>query len=103
MNYDPNPNVEPGSSPVLCWGHNRIPKQKGVITYSLASNSQRPLAGAMHNAIFNTARRVRGQWLYVAPPFIAAYFLLEWMEKKNKFLNSKEGRRLKELEEEGQG
>jgi ubiquinol-cytochrome c reductase subunit 8 len=59
-----------------------IPKQRGLVTYSLASNSQRPLAGAMHNAVFNTARRVRGQWLYVAPPFLAAYLLLQWMEEK---------------------
>jgi ubiquinol-cytochrome c reductase subunit 8 len=36
----------------------------------------------MRNAVFNTARRVRGQFLYVAPPFIMAYLLISWMEEK---------------------
>ncbi|KAF4627387.1 hypothetical protein G7Y89_g10768 [Cudoniella acicularis] len=101
MNYDPNPNTPRGIDPVLCWGHNRMPKQKGIAIYTLSANSQRPFAGAMHNAVFNTARRVRGQFFYVVPPFVAGYLLLSWMEEKNKFLNSKEGRRQKELEEQG--
>jgi ubiquinol-cytochrome c reductase subunit 8 len=36
----------------------------------------------MRNAVFNTARRVRGQILYVAPPFVVAYLLVSWMEEK---------------------
>jgi ubiquinol-cytochrome c reductase subunit 8 len=59
-----------------------IPKQKDVAIYTLCANRQRPLAGAMHNAVFNTARRVRGQFLYVAPPFVIAYLLLSWAEEK---------------------
>jgi len=85
MNYDPNPNTKPGDTPVLCWGHGRLPKEKGIVTYTLSSNRQNPLAGAAHNAVFNTARRVRGQVLYVAPPFIAAYLLMSWMEEKISF------------------
>ncbi|KAE9366322.1 putative ubiquinol-cytochrome C reductase complex subunit UcrQ [Stipitochalara longipes BDJ] len=92
IDYSPEPNRPKGLNPVLCWGHNRLPKQKYITVYTLCANRQRPLAGAMHNAVFNTARRVRGQILYVAPPFVFAYLLFSWMEKKNKFLNSKEGR-----------
>ncbi|KAN0090082.1 Cytochrome b-c1 complex subunit 8, partial [Hyaloscypha variabilis] len=76
-----------------------LPKHKYIAIYTLCANRQRPLAGAMHNAVFNTARRVRGQILYVAPPFVVAYLVLSWMEKENKYLNSKEGRLKAELTE----
>jgi ubiquinol-cytochrome c reductase subunit 8 len=59
-----------------------LPKHKYIAIYTLCANRQRPLAGAMHNAVFNTARRVRGQILYVAPPFVVAYLVLSWMEKE---------------------
>ncbi|KAL3424260.1 ubiquinol-cytochrome c reductase complex ubiquinone-binding protein [Phlyctema vagabunda] len=82
MEYNPNPNTPPERNPVLCWGHNKIPKQKGIAEYRLSSNRQRPLAGAMHNAVFNTARRCRGQFLYVVPPFLVAYLTMTWAEEK---------------------
>ncbi|KAH8600055.1 putative ubiquinol-cytochrome C reductase complex subunit UcrQ, partial [Bisporella sp. PMI_857] len=74
------------------WGHKDIPRQWGIQTNALSSNQLRPLAGASHNATFNTFRRVKGQFLYVAPPLAAALLLIEWAERRNKFLNSKEGR-----------
>lgn len=52
--------------------------QKGVASYALSANRQRPLAGTLNAAIFNTWRRFRGQVLYVAPPFIIAYTAMEW-------------------------
>jgi ubiquinol-cytochrome c reductase subunit 8 len=52
--------------------------QRGVTTYSISANRQRPLAGAFHSAIFNTWRRFRQQVLFVAPPFIAAYAIMNW-------------------------
>lgn len=52
--------------------------QKGIVTYSLSANRQRPMAGALHAAIFNTWRRFRHQVLYVAPPFIVAYAAMNW-------------------------
>jgi len=78
--------------PVMCWGHSKLPKAKGLITYTMSANMQRPLAGALHNAIFNTWRRTMGQVLYVVPPFVVAYFLVDWANERNKYLNSKEGR-----------
>jgi ubiquinol-cytochrome c reductase subunit 8 len=59
-----------------------IPKQKDIAIYALCANRQRPLAGAAHNAVFNTARRTRSQALYVVPPFVLAYLLLSWAEEK---------------------
>ncbi|TGZ84300.1 UcrQ-domain-containing protein [Ascodesmis nigricans] len=93
----------PGTTPGVYlgwWGNFGGLPQKGVAQYSLAANQQRPLAGLAHNAIFNTWRRFRGSVLYVAPPFIAMYYLMDWAEKRNHFLNSKEGRALYGGEEE---
>ena len=67
-------------------------KQKGIITYGISSNRQNPLAGVFHDAIFNTFRRVSSQILYIAPPFIGAYLILDWATHRNEYLNSKAGR-----------
>jgi ubiquinol-cytochrome c reductase subunit 8 len=56
--------------------------QKGIAQYTLSANRQRPLAGALHAAIFNVWRRTRAQILYVAPPFVAAYLLMEWATER---------------------
>ncbi|KAI9845150.1 MAG: hypothetical protein M1837_005035 [Sclerophora amabilis] len=74
------------------WGDFGSPKQKGITSYALSANRQRPLAGALNAAIFNTWRRFKGQVLYVAPPFVAAYFIMQWATKRNEYLNSKAGR-----------
>lgn len=58
------------------------PKQKGIVTYTLSANRQRPFAGAFRAAIFNTWRRFSAQVLYVAPPFIVAYAAMDWAIKR---------------------
>ncbi|TAQ88073.1 hypothetical protein B7494_g3630 [Chlorociboria aeruginascens] len=68
------------------------PPQKGIASYSLSSNRQRPLAGTLNAAIFNTWRRFSHQVFYFAPPFIIAYFALDWAIERNHYLNSKAGR-----------
>ncbi|KAF5875284.1 putative ubiquinol-cytochrome c reductase complex subunit protein [Botrytis fragariae] len=73
-------------------GYTGSQPQKGVASYALSANRQRPLAGALNAAIFNTWRRFRGQVLYVAPPFIIAYTAMEWAIERNEYLNSKPGR-----------
>ena len=91
-------------------------KQKGIVSYGIANNRQNPLAGTFHDAIFNTWRRFSGQVLYVAPPMIFGYYVLNWaieryvamgvyvlggmgcrntapnMVYRNEYLNSKAGR-----------
>ncbi|CAD6442432.1 ff6f2391-0c4a-49e0-8dd2-adf7f84c5cf0 [Sclerotinia trifoliorum] len=74
------------------WGNLGSQPQKGVASYALSANRQRPFAGAFNAAIFNTWRRFRGQVLYVAPPFIIAYTAMEWAIERNEYLNSKPGR-----------
>jgi hypothetical protein len=56
----------------------KVQKQKGIVTYGLAPNRQNPFAGAAHSAIFNTWRRASAQVLYIIPPFIAAYYIMDW-------------------------
>ncbi|KAK5017113.1 Cytochrome b-c1 complex subunit 8, mitochondrial [Cryomyces antarcticus] len=58
------------------------PPQKGVTTYALAQNRQKPLAGVFDAAIFNTWRRFKGQVLYIAPPMIIAYSVMQWAIEK---------------------
>ncbi|KAL9004035.1 MAG: hypothetical protein Q9188_003123 [Gyalolechia gomerana] len=74
------------------WGNFGSQTQKGIITYALSANRQKPLAGTARAAIFNTYRRCKAQFLYVVPPFAAAYLLMNWAVEKNEFYNSKEGR-----------
>ena len=70
------------STPVLCPGHKLLPTQKGISTYMVSPNRLMPFAHAGHNAVFNTARRMRGQFWYVVPPFVAAYLLARWMDER---------------------
>ncbi|KAL6715575.1 Cytochrome b-c1 complex subunit 8, mitochondrial [Lecanora helva] len=74
------------------WGNLGSQTQKGITTYSLSANRQRPLAGALNAAVFNTWRRCRAQALYVVPPFAIAYLLVNWAVEKNEYYNSKAGR-----------
>ncbi|KAI9734599.1 MAG: hypothetical protein M1834_002200 [Cirrosporium novae-zelandiae] len=74
------------------WGNFGSQPQKGITSYVMSANRQRPLAGTLHAAIFNTWRRFGGQALYVIPPFVAAYGIMQWAIERNEFLNSKPGR-----------
>ncbi|CAG8953059.1 hypothetical protein HYFRA_00003253 [Hymenoscyphus fraxineus] len=69
----------------------RSQPQRGVITYALSNNAQRPLAGTLNAAIFNTFRRFSGQVFYFAPPMIVGYFAMSWAIERNEYLNSKAG------------
>ncbi|KAL8685537.1 MAG: hypothetical protein Q9218_007698 [Villophora microphyllina] len=57
--------------------------QKGIVTYSLSANRQRPFAGATSAAIFNTYRRSKAQFLYWVPPLVAGYLLISWANEKS--------------------
>ncbi|MCJ1472574.1 hypothetical protein MMC13_001223 [Lambiella insularis] len=64
------------------WGNLGSQKQKGIVTYALSANRQRPLAGTLNAAVFNSWRRFRAQALYVIPPFAIAYATMDWAIKK---------------------
>ncbi|KAK4191531.1 cytochrome b-c1 complex subunit 8 [Podospora australis] len=74
------------------WGNFGGMKQKGIISYGVAPNRQYPLAGAFHDAIFNTWRRFSSQVLYWAPATVAGYYIMNWAIERNEYLNSKAGR-----------
>ncbi|KAK5062956.1 hypothetical protein LTR84_005032 [Exophiala bonariae] len=64
------------------WGNLGSQTQKGVTTYSLSPNRQRPMAGAYYNAFFNIYRRTYHQILYWLPPLVLGYVLMEWATEK---------------------
>jgi ubiquinol-cytochrome c reductase subunit 8 len=67
------------------WGNLGSQTQKGVTTYAVSANRQKPLAGALHNAIFNTFRRTRHQILYWLTPMVIAYGTMQWAMEKYVF------------------
>ncbi|KAB2581140.1 UcrQ [Lasiodiplodia theobromae] len=82
------------------WGSLGSLPQKGVTTYALSQNRQKPLGGAFNAAIFNTFRRTRQQILFWAPPMIAGYSIMQWAIESNEYYNGKEGRALMGGDEE---
>lgn len=56
--------------------------QKGIVYYGVAPNRQKPLAGALNSAIFNTFRRTRDQILWWAVPMLLAYAAMDWATKR---------------------
>ncbi|KAI5860168.1 cytochrome b-c1 complex subunit 8 [Durotheca rogersii] len=75
------------------WGNFGGQPQRGIISYTVSSNRQNPLAGTLNDAIFNTWRRFSSQVLYIAPPLLLAYYALSWATERNEYLNSKAGRK----------
>jgi len=74
------------------WGNIGSQPQKGITSYSISANRQRPLAGTLNAAVFNSWRRFKAQVLYVVPPMLIFYTTYQWAVKQNEYLNSKEGR-----------
>ncbi|CAA9958769.1 hypothetical protein P3342_003678 [Pyrenophora teres f. teres] len=73
---------------------------KGVVTYALSPNRQRPMATFIAKGFWNVVRRSRNQVLYFIPPLVIAYGTMQWAIERNEFLNSKTGRALYSDEEE---
>ncbi|KAI1314441.1 ubiquinol--cytochrome-c reductase subunit 8 [Mortierella claussenii] len=65
------------------WGHLGAPKQRGIAIYTLSPYEQRAFAGALHQAVFNTFRRVKGQAFYIAIPMGLAYATYSWGKKNH--------------------
>lgn len=57
----------------------------------LSPFEQKPFAGAAHNAVFNTARRVSSQIPYVGVAFGLGYFIYTQANAKHAYLTSKAG------------
>ena len=101
--YVPNPNIAGYSSSSLFsiltyenrylgpWGALGSQTQRGIITYGRSSNSQKPLGGAAHAAVFNVFRRSKGQILYVVPPLVISYLAMDWAVHRYVFSRSLRG------------
>ncbi|KAH8171401.1 ucrQ family protein [Sarocladium implicatum] len=74
------------------WGTFGGAKQKGIVYYGLSANRQNPFAGAGHDAVFNVFRRTKNQIFFWLPPLVAGYYLIQWANERNEYLNSKAGR-----------
>ncbi|KAF2158677.1 hypothetical protein M409DRAFT_71527 [Zasmidium cellare ATCC 36951] len=74
------------------WGDPKCIPQKGIVTYGIAQNRLRPLAGTAQAAVFNTFRRTRNQILYWGVPLLVGYQAMQWATERNEYLNSKAGR-----------
>ncbi|ORX51339.1 UcrQ family protein [Hesseltinella vesiculosa] len=73
------------------WGNLKGPTQRGVVTYVLSPFEQRMFAGVLHNAVFNTSRRVLSQVPYMGTAFALGYFIYTSAKSKHAFLSSKAG------------
>ncbi|RUS27531.1 UcrQ family-domain-containing protein [Jimgerdemannia flammicorona] len=65
--------------------------RQGIVVYSLSPFEQRALAGALHNAIFNTTRRIISQVPYIGIPGFIGYSIFSWGKGRHEFLASKAG------------
>lgn len=69
----------------------KAPPHKYTVRYGLAPNAQNPFKGMVYNGIFNTARRVKGQILFVLLPVGTYYYIWNWADNYNKWLYTKAG------------
>ncbi|EMD90272.1 hypothetical protein COCC4DRAFT_127853 [Bipolaris maydis ATCC 48331] len=67
---------------------------KGIVTYQLSPNRQRPMAHFLSKGFWNVVRRSKNQVLYIVPPLVLGYGAMQWAIERNEFLNSKPGRAL---------
>jgi ubiquinol-cytochrome c reductase subunit 8 len=51
---------------------------KGITSYAMSPNRQRPMANVVSKGFWNMMRRSKNQVLYVVPPFVAAYAAMHW-------------------------
>jgi hypothetical protein len=51
---------------------------KGVVTYSLSPNRQRPMATFISKGFWNVCRRSKNQVLYFIPPLVLGYATMQW-------------------------
>ncbi|CAI5757847.1 unnamed protein product [Candida verbasci] len=74
------------------WGSIGSPKQKYITSYSISPFAAKPFKDAGYNAIFNTFRRTKNQFLYVAIPFAVIWSIWARARDYNEYLYTKEGR-----------
>jgi len=71
------------------WGDMGGPRQKGIISYSLAPNQQRAFKGVLSGYLFNGYRRLAVQAPYFVLPIGVAYGVYVWANKRDAYNTSK--------------
>ncbi|KAK6463995.1 ubiquinol-cytochrome-c reductase chain [Scheffersomyces coipomensis] len=74
------------------WGYLGSPKQKHITSYTVSPFATKPFKGALYNSVFNTFRRTKNQFLYVALPFSIVWAVWANARDYNEYLYTKEGR-----------
>merc|ERR1712029_369261 len=64
-------------------------KPDGIVIFAVSQFEQEAVKGAILTRIPNLVRRIRDKILVVAPPFIGAYWLYDWMVQENVRLKRK--------------
>ncbi|KIY49831.1 hypothetical protein FISHEDRAFT_72455 [Fistulina hepatica ATCC 64428] len=82
------------------WGDKNHAKQKGVIQYTLASNSSKTGPHWLRSYIFNGYRRLSQEAFYFLIPATIGYGIYAWAKRYDAWQNSKEGH-LALMEKEG--
>ncbi|PCH37490.1 hypothetical protein WOLCODRAFT_109965 [Wolfiporia cocos MD-104 SS10] len=75
----------------IWWGDRELPKQKGIIQYSMSPFRQRATHNILRNWLFNGYRRLSGQVGYWIVPFGIMYGTYTWAKRYDVWQNSKEG------------
>ncbi|KAJ6649413.1 Cytochrome b-c1 complex subunit 8 [Pseudolycoriella hygida] len=64
----------------MAHGFGKLAKVHGIVTYKLSPFEQRAFAGAISHGVPNMLRRFRSNVFVVAPPFIVAYLVYDYVE-----------------------
>jgi len=71
------------------WG--KLGKVNAHVYYSLSPYEQKAFAGVVSKGIPNLARRFMDEIGFIAPPFIAGYFIYRWAKSNHEFRHTKAG------------
>ncbi|KZT04879.1 uncharacterized protein LAESUDRAFT_727454 [Laetiporus sulphureus 93-53] len=73
----------------MWWGDRELPKQKGIIQYSMSPVRQRALGHIFRNYLYNGYRRLSGQFGYWIIPIGFGYGVYTWAKRYDTYINSK--------------
>ncbi|CAO1621435.1 unnamed protein product [Parajaminaea phylloscopi] len=73
------------------WGAFGGPQQKGISQYSVSSNQQAAMRGALRQYLFYGYKRIMANAPYFGIPFGIGYAVYSWGVSRNHYLNSKAG------------
>ncbi|GLB42975.1 putative ucrQ family protein [Lyophyllum shimeji] len=73
----------------LWWGDRTIPKQKGVVEYTISAYRAKAAPHMLRNYLFNGYRRLSGELVFWLIPFGMGYGIYTWAKKTDAYHHSK--------------